>query len=51
MKVQLYGHSYYAKRNDIGYTFLYKNTLHYVLDIPDMQLTLIYHMHNNSIQS
>lgn len=51
MKVQLYGRSYYAKRNNNGYTFLYKNVLHYVLDIPSVSLTMMYDLHNNSIRS
>lgn len=51
MKVQLYGQSYYAKKNKAGYVFLYKNTLHYVLDIPNVSLTMMYEMHNNSIRS
>ncbi len=51
MKVQLYRRSYYAKRNKSGYVFVYKNVLHYVLDIPSMSLTMMYELHNNSIQS
>lgn len=51
MKVQLYGRTYYAKKNLGNTVFLYKSTLHYILDIPSISLTMMYEMHNNRIQN
>lgn len=51
MKVQIYGQSYYAKRNNKNCIFVYKDVLHYVLDIPDISLSIMYQMYNNSIRS
>lgn len=55
MKVQLYGRTYYAKKNATNSISLYKTTLHYILDIPSVSLTMMYEMynemHNNRIQN
>lgn len=52
MKVKLYGKKYFARRDPItNYTFLYSNTLHYVLDIPSITLSTMYKIYNYDKQN
>lgn len=49
MKVELYGKTYYAKKDKITHhIFLYANLFYYVIDIPSMELSIMYEMHNQT---
>lgn len=46
LKVKLYGKKYFAKHDKHNnYIFLYEDAFHYILDIPSINLTIMYAMH------